>query len=348
MLRLRRAFAAFLALALLAPSAAPAKVYYVNQGVKYHIGDGKLAVSEDSEFLDSYPVVGPRWVQAFTVDRPDSIKVRIDSIWGVDDCTYCKDMIFVDDHAMGRLFEENNHTAFTTPQPLSMKVVPGHVYILRVESFGLPGPIDDFAIEGVSVESDQAEVHMLEPGPVLLQPNEPLPAFHLPAPVVGPCEGVSSLQDWLPAAARSRGMLGWNPAEAPVNRRLGADLAPGQFARLYLRVEKAALGSAVDQFFEACFGDPGDGWILDFAPGETKPFMGNVKVDGKYRSDHFAVPGWIQGGWNELRIARCPDGLARLWINGQDVGVTLPGTGSGARFRLRSGGLKAEVASHPY
>jgi hypothetical protein len=339
--------AALLALALSAPAAAPAKIYYVNQGVKYHLGDGHAAASEDALFLDAYPVVGPRWVQAFTVDRADTVRVRIDHIWGVDDCVYCKDMIFIDNRPMARLFEENNHAGFATPSPLSMRVVPGHVYTLRIESEGSPGPIDDFAIEGVAVESDLAEVKMMNPGPVILQANQPLPVFNAPAPVVGPCEGTKAAGDWLPFVARSRGMLAWDQTLPPVLWRLAAPVDAGDFARVFLRVEAASNGGVVDQFFEVLLGDPGTGWVIDFAPGQTKPFMGNVKVDSRYRSDHFQVSDWNAGGWNELQVARCPDGQGRFLINGKDVGVPLP-IAQGSSFRLRSGGLKAEVAEHPY
>jgi hypothetical protein len=342
-----KASAALFLAAMAASATAPAKIYYVNQGVKYHIGDGHASASEDSLFLDAYPVVGPRWVQAFTVDREDTVRVRIDNIWGVDDCAYCKDMIFIDGHPMARLFEENNHQGFATPSPLSMRVHPGHVYVLSIESEGLPGPIDDFAIEGVAVESDLAEVQMLAPGPVVLQPQQPLPVFSVPPPVVGPCEGTQAAGDWMPPVARSRGMLAWDPTLDPVLWRLGAPLDPGHFARVYVRVEKAGSGGAVDQFFEVLLGDPGTGWVIDFAPGRTTPFMGNVKVEGRYRSDHFQVSDWHDGGWNELQVARCPDGQARFWINGTDVGLPLP-TADGSAFRLRSGGLKAEAAEKPY
>lgn len=336
-----RALVPALLLALLAPSLAQAKVYWFNKGVKYHIGDGRMSASEDSLFMDAYPVVGPKWVQAFTVDRPDTVKVSIQSIWGVDDCAYCKDMIYIDDHKMGRLFEENNHRSFDTPNPLSMKVVPGHVYVLRIESEGLPGPIDDFAIEGVSVQSDAEVTPIGEPQVVAT-----IPKFHADVPV-GPCEGTSAVQDWLPPTARSRGMLGWSPSLHPVLKRMGAPVNNGDFVRFYLRVERAAQGRAVEQFFEVLLGDPGTGWVLDFAPGQTKPFQGNTKVKGLYRAEHFTVDNWIDKGWNELKLARCPDGRSVLWINGKDVGVSLSDI-SAATFRLRSGGLKAEVAGRPY
>jgi hypothetical protein len=336
-----RALVLALLLALMAPALAQAKVYWFNKGVKYHIGDGRAGTSEDPLFLDAFPVVGPKWVQAFTVDRPDTVKVSIQSIWGVDDCAYCKDMIFIDDHKMGRLFEENNHHSFDTPNPLSMKVVPGHVYVLKIESEGLPGPIDDFAIEGVSVESD-AEITPQGPPQIV----KTIPKFH-PEVVEGPCEGTAAVTDWLPPTARSRGMLGWSPSLNPVLKRMGAQVGDGQFVRFFLRVERAAQGRAVEQFFEVLLGDPGTGWVLDFAPGETKPFQGNVKVQGVYRSDHFTVNDWKDKGWNEIKLARCPDGRSVLWINGRDTGVSQSNI-SAATFRLRSGGLKAEVAGSPY
>jgi len=174
-----------------------------------------------------------------------------------------------------------------------------------------------------------------------------MPVFTAPAPVVGPCEGTKDAGDWMPPAARSRGMLAWDPTLDPVLWRLSAPLDAGSFARVFLKVESASQGGMVDQFFEILLGDAGTGWVLDFAPGQTKPFMGNVKVAGRYRSDHFQVEDWNQGGWNELQVARCPDGQGRFWVNGKDVGVSLP-VADGSAFRVRSGGLKAEVAEKPY
>src|SRR5260370_22635877 len=75
-----------------------AKVYYVEKGVKYHIGDNKYSRSEDKEFLDTYPVVGKEWIQAFKVTEDDNVVVRLGNVWGVDECADCKDMIFLNDH----------------------------------------------------------------------------------------------------------------------------------------------------------------------------------------------------------------------------------------------------------
>ena len=49
-----------------------ATVHFVNKGVKYHLGDGRFDRSTDSDFLDTYPVVGEEWIQAFTVTADDA------------------------------------------------------------------------------------------------------------------------------------------------------------------------------------------------------------------------------------------------------------------------------------
>ena len=330
-----------------AASAAHAKVYYVNQGVKYHLGDGKLGNSVDAEFLDAYPVVGPKWVQAFTVDKPDIVKVRIDHLWGVDDCAYCKDMIFIDDVPMARMFQEDNGKTFTTPQPLSFRVVPGHIYLLRIESFGAAGSMDDFAIEGVSVVTDEAEVKMMEPGPVVLKVGQPLPVFKQPEGN-GPC-GSELLKDWLPPSERSRGMLAWEPGPPPQARLMGQSLDNGQSVRMYVKMDAAGDDSSVEQFFEVMLGDPSNGWVFSASPKTTAPTKGNVKVKGSYRGQTFDVKSWKSGEWNQVEVARCFDGAARLWLNGKESGASLAvPSSSGGALLLRSGGLKILVAPQKY
>ena len=330
-----------------AASAAQAKVYYVNQSVKYHLGDGRLGNSVDAEFLDAYPVVGPKWVQAFTVDKPDIVKVRIDHLWGVDDCAYCKDMIFIDDIPMARMFQEDNGKVFTTPQPLSMRVVPGHIYLLRIESFGAVGAMDDFAFEGVSVVTDEAEVKMMEPGPVVLKAGQPLPVFKQPEGN-GPC-GSQLIKDWLPASQQSRGMLAWEPGPPPQARLMGKGLDSGESVRIFVKMDAAGNDSSVEQFFEVMLGDPANGWVFSVSPKSTAPTKGNVKVKGSYRGQSFDVKAWKSGEWNQIEVARCFDGVARLWLNGKEsgAGLPMPQAADGALL-LRSGGLKVLMAPQKF
>lgn len=343
---LKRAALFVLALAILAP-ALQAKVYYVNRGVKYHIGDDRASRSADSEFLDSYPTVGTDWVQAFTVSQEDTVRVSIQNIWGVDDCPYCKAMVAIDDHDMGRLSEENNHKPFDTPPPLSMKVAPGHTYKLRIASRG-GDQVDDFAIEGVSIETDHAVVTLLEPGPVMMNKDEPLPRFQEPKPPVSPCEGTKPIEHWLPERDKSRSQMEFGAVALPVARRASAPLNVGEFADFYVFVDASAQGEAVDQFLELLVGEPGSGWVLSFAAGAKSPSVGNIKRKGRYGAGSFPVSAWISGHWNQLRLARCEAGSARLWLNGKELGGALPGTGEGAwPLTLRSGGLVLRAAEKP-
>jgi hypothetical protein len=337
---------ACLLLSLALPALLPAKVYYVNQGVKYHLGDGHASRSVDAEFLDAYPVVGPRWVQAFTVDRPDTVHVKIDHLWGVDDCEYCKDMVYIDDIPIARFFEEDDEKEFSTPSPTAIHCVPGHVYKLRVESFALNGQLDDFAFEGVSVLTDQAGVTLLEPGPVVLQAEQPMPVFREPKPIVGPCNEAQPIAPWLPDAYRSRGSMGWASPKRPQSRRLASELGPGQFAKVYAKVESSAPGNAVEQFLELQVGEPDSGWVISFGGQSKKPYHGNVRERGHYRGKGFSTDAWKAGEWNELMLARCADGSAHLWINGTAVPVTLGISGNA--FRLRSAGLNCVVSPQKY
>lgn len=343
---LRRGRCLAMAVAVAVTSSLPARAYYVNQGVKYHLGDGRAGRSVDAQFLDAYPVVGPRWVQAFTVDRPDTVYVRIDRIWGVDDCEYCKDMVYIDDTPMGRLFEENNGKPFNTPSPLSLKVKPGHSYLLRIESFAKGGQRDDWAFEGVSVLTDKAHVTMLEPGPLVLQPEQPLPVFKPPRRVVGPCQGTRPIGAWLPDAYRSYGAMPWALAARPQIRRLAGGLPRDGFARFFVKVDASRPGHSVEQFLELRLGQPGSGWVLSFAGGGLSPFHGNVREKGRYSAASFGVGAWKQGAWNEWMVARCADGAAHLWLNGQLVPVSLDVSGDAMRWRVA--GLRCVVAPQPY
>ena len=112
----------------LAASWLQAKVYYVNKGLLYHICDNRFEHSTDSDFMGTYPVVGQEWIQAFTVDQPDKVKVRIEIVKGVDDCPYCKDLVSIDDSLMGRLYAKDNGVGFDTLEPLAKDVEPGKIY----------------------------------------------------------------------------------------------------------------------------------------------------------------------------------------------------------------------------
>jgi hypothetical protein len=343
---LKRLVFAVAGMALLAPSL-QAKVYYVNRGVKYHIGDDKDSQSVDSTFLDAYPAVGLEWVQAFTVSQEDHVRVSIQNIWGVDDCPYCKDMVSIDEQDMGRLSEENNHQPFNTPSPLAKHVVPGRTYLLRIRSVSIGGQADDFAIEGVSIETDGADVTFLQPGPVLRNPGEPYPRFAEPKPVHGSCDGTTQVEHWLPERDRSRSQWEFGAVALPQQRRAAADLPAAGFIDFYLKVDGSGTGDAADQFCELVLGDPGSGWVLSFAPGAAVPSFGNLKRSGRYGGETFPVTAW-QAGWNQLRVARCDATSARAWLNGKELGGALSGAGPGPwPVFLRSGGLILRVAEKP-
>lgn len=337
-----------LLLALSLPALLPAEVYYANKGTKYHIGDGRFGRSVESEFLDAYPVVGEQWVQAFTVSAPDVVRVRIDHVWAVDDCAYCKDMIFIDDHPMGRFAEEDNNKPFITPSPLSMRVVPGHVYVLKIVTIGLNGQMDDYAIEGISIESDKAALHYLEPGPLMLRADAPMPHFSAPAKVAGPCEGTQAVDAWLPASARQRGVLEFLPQAQASSRRTAADLQPGQFLRIFVKVDEAMDGDAVSQFLEVLLGEPASGWVLSFPPKGKSPLAGNMKREGRYEAAAFDTSHWNADKWNELRLAICEGGVGRLWLNGKDLGQTVQHLNASQTVRLRASGLKAVLSEKAY
>jgi hypothetical protein len=336
-------------LLLLGLSAVPlrARVYYVNKGVLYHIGDNHFASSTDAEFVGTYPVVGQEWIQAFTVDRPDKVIVRIEVIRGVDDCPYCKDLISIDDTLMGRLYAENNHKTFETPEPLAKAVVPGKVYYLKVASIGLEA--DDFVIGDVVVQTDTAQLTLMEPGPILKGPGDPMPKVYPPTPKAreaAPCESLPLNRDW---------MLGWKegvPAVLDLDEATGfqssspvAGLRSGQALDLDFQVSRVASKDAVSQVLECLVGSsPSSGWALLFsAQGSLQ--HGNLLLQGDYSEKALATGAYRPGVPNRLRLERCTNGRLRALLNGVDLGQSLDEAEALALISFRAQGLQVQVKS---
>lgn len=302
--------ALWLALAgMLAAMPMQAKKYLIQEGVKYHIGDNKYSQSEDSKFVGTYPVVGPLWTQAFKVDRKDRVKVTIEHIWGVDDCPYCKIIVSIDEWDMGRLYSENNHTAFNTPTELAKEVEPGKIYILKIASLGKE-EVDDFVVENVIVETD-AEVTFIEKpkiGPV----RKAAGACDSPRPNLG---WLYNGDDGKPAkftlASETADFSGSSPV-ARVNM--------GESMQFGFKVSKAARqGDKVSQPLEILLGEAQkSGWALSFTPGRDRVDHGNILLADQYRAAEFK-PNYLSGRWNWVKVIYCTDGSARLYMNGVEM-----------------------------
>lgn len=341
---------ALLALALTLAGGLNAKIYYVNKGIRYHLGDTHFQNSIDANFLGAYPVVGPQWVQAFTVNTRDTVKVHIDHIWGVDDCPYCKDMVSIGDHDMGRLTAENNHVPFDTLEPLAFTVEPGHVYYLKIESYKKDGHLDNFAIEGVSVETENADVVFLQPGPVMKMPEEPMPVFHVAVAPKLPCQNEHKVDGWLPSEFKSQGFAPLGSAGLLGDEKQASmPLDKSEFMQVFVRVDQAQSSGLMGQDLELLVGDEETGWVFSFGPGQTRPNHGNLKIQGRYQAPTFKTLSWKQNQWNELRLIRCEDGLCQLWLNDQDLGQSFKVEELGpAVIHLRALGLNAKVAEAPF
>lgn len=328
----------------LLPALAPAKVHFINKGVRYHIGDNRFALSEDSNFMDAYPVVGEQWVQAFTVSEPDTVKIRIANIWGVDDCPYCKVLVQIDGYLMGRLSEENNRQPFDTPTPLAYRVEPGRTYYIKITSIGEGGSVDDFAIEGVSVETVQADVTFV--GPVTIhEPERPIPTAQ-PTPMYGPCPGAEPKGAWLPSESKAKGYAVLNGTGQGTQLIGSAPLAEGGYVDIHVKVQSVAQGDQVGQAIEVGLGEGRPGWVLSFGSGSQRPFHGNMRGPNRYLAANFAVSAW-RDGWNLLRLARCPGGRTLLQLNGRSL-ADLPGLPDGpADISVRTLGVSAWVADSP-
>jgi hypothetical protein len=337
---------AILAALLLLASPAMAKVYYVNQGVKYHIGDDRFARSTDEAFVGTYPVVGQQWIQAFTVDRPDRVRVRIEHVWAVDDCDYCKDLVWIDDALMGRLYAKDNGKGFESLDPLVHEVVPGKVYYLKVESVGLQA--DDFVIENVIVESDKAEVTMMEPGPILKQAGDPMPRIYPPLRRSGGiCEGLLVNHNW---------MLGWSQG-VPSALTLGAkgefkpspavvSLKKGQAVDLEISIQGKSSLDAVSQPLECLVGEaPFDGWAMLFSTRREAIEHGNLILGGDYTGKSFEVGQYQAGRSNRFALRRCADGTLRLLVNGRELAQSIPCSLESAPVAFRAQGLDVTIKS---
>ena len=312
---------------------AGAKVYYVTQGVKYHIGDDRFALSNDPDFVGAYPVVGKQWLQAFQVSEDDQVKVSIGKIWGVDDCPYCKIIVAIDDHDMGRLFSENNHHPFETLAPLAFSATKGSTHLLKITSYG-DQRVDDFVVADISVETAKAEIRFLKPGPVMRNPEDALPAFQAPQASVDSCEG----RQPRPALASAFSLDGRasDSESAELDR-----LKPGEAAEFQFELQGIGQGSdLVARNVEILLGSPSpSGWVLSFdRQGKGLPH-GNLLIHGEYRSKSFSG-GALLDGLNRLKISRCPDGSARLYVNGREVSTLPLGVGEEG-LSLRARGLKA-------
>ena len=327
---------------------AAAGVYYVNKGIKYHIGDNHYDSSEDSNFVGAYPVVGQEWIQAFKMDRRDKVRVDIESIWGVDDCPYCKTLISIDGVLMGGLSQENNHKPFHTPDPLARELEPGVIHYLKIASYG-DAKVDDFVIENVIVQTDTAVVTLMQPGPILKSPEQPMPDFFDPAPApksAAPCESLELQRNWLHGFSEGRPAPFLLKAQPAAFYEAGPllTLSPGEQSEFYVRVAAKPLGGdRVGQPFEILLGSARPwGWALLFAPGQESLQHGNLIKFGRYAAGSFGAT-WRAGLWNRIQVAYCTDGQVRLSVNGVEAQQTLSGQSGSLPLRVRSLGLGLEV-----
>lgn len=323
-----------------------AKVYFVNRGVKYHIGDNRYDLSEDKEFVETHPVVGQEWIQAFRVNASDEVKVSIANVWGVDDCPYCKVMVSIDEHDMGRLSQANNREAFNTLQPLAMKVEPGKTYLVKIVSYG-DSKVDDFVIEGVSVETEGAEITFLKPGPILKMPDQPMPVFaDIPvADAPGPCPGLRQMNNWELGPGKAKDTLELTSSSEGFadSGKLG-ELRPGESVEFFLQGKGAGEADKVSRAIEVLCGIEDDsGWVFSLDEA-GRAVHGNIRKKGQYRSARFDQRAFRAGAWNRIRLSYCSDGNLRLDINGAAVSASIKGGGKAQVFRIRTLGQKTMLS----
>ena len=329
-----------------------AKVHYINKGVTYHIGDNRYSRSADKEFVGTYPVVGQEWIQAFQVSEDDQVWVKIDIVRGVDDCPYCKIIISIDDYDMGRLFQENNGRQFFTPRPLSKKVKRGKTYMLKIASYG-DSRVDDFVIADVMVETVRADVIFMKPGPILKMPDEPMPEF-TDQPVYveeapNTCPGVSVKQRWALGKGQSKDTLKLSEGSDAFADKDGLGvLRAGEAVEFYMKVGKVAGGGdAVSHAMEFLLDgkDKPSGWVLSFDRQNGAFRHGNLLRKGEYRASRFKETNYTANTWNRIRVSRCPDGTARLAVNGVEVAQEFKPVQASSPLYFRATGLDVDLAA---
>jgi hypothetical protein len=277
------------------------------------------------------------------VDRDDDVEVEIEKIWGVDDCPYCKVMITIDDFDMGRLFYENNRKPFTTPDPLRFKAKAGVTHKLKIASYG-DDRVDDFVIQNVVVVS---AARLLFDKVIYEDVVMPDPVA-VPTPT-GTCQGSNVIAQWLPAGSAARGSLKLASVNDFSSRELNAQLKPNDYLEGSFRVNQVERGDAVGQAIELVLGNgETHGWVLQFAPGQDQVIHSNQVRFGKYREKRFRGGAYRSAQWNSVRIARCPNGTATLFINGSQVGEGIPLISASEPVSFRVRGLTAELAPKPY
>jgi hypothetical protein len=321
-----------------------AKIYFINKGVKYHIGDNHFATSEDSDFLGAFPVVGQEWLQGFTVSQADKVKVHIGKIWGVDDCDYCKVFVAIDGHDMLRLSQANNGGPIDTLTVLAMTLQPGVTHVLKIASIGRD-KVDDFMIEDVSVETQVAEIEFVAPRP--FETAEPTPEPQLPKV---PCESAEPKVGWMKGEAE--GKTGF---ELESKGRDGQDsgvlgsLAPGEALDFYVQIAGLpASHDAVGHALEFLLTEPAkEGWVLSLKEGQGSGLHGNMIRDGIYRAEAFSAGPWKPSGWNHIRIQSCSDGYIHLQVNGGQATVGLKSGLRAHSFMFRAVGIKAVISKRP-
>ncbi len=309
--------------------------------MRYHVVDCIYLRTKDAQMVGAYPVWGREWMQAFKVDQDDNVMIRIGDVWGVDDCPYCKDMVFLNGISLGRIFASNNHKSFVAP--IAFPVKKGKTYTLTIASVG-KGKVDNWLFENVTVETVKARLTFLQPGPVLKNPGEPEPVFREPPAVpssAGPCDDLQESTRWLlPRDQAAMDLSG--PASAFVSTSPVAELQPGQTLSFSFFAGQDQSTDLVSQELDILLDDgKPSGWVFSFAPGSPRMIHGNLMLDERYTSRFFEAPGFRAGQWNQARISWCRDGRLHLSINGQGVSQSFASKASDLPLRLRALGLEA-------
>jgi len=185
---------------------------------------------------------------------------------------------------------------------------------------------------------------------VIKNPEEPMPPPE-PEPVpVGDCTGSRKLEKWLPAEDAPRGSMNVDGLAAAEEKELGVKLAAGDYVEARLKVMSVGKGNLVNQQLEFLLGAGEDknGWILGYDPGKDAVSQANLMRHGRYRAERYPAETYKGGSWNTLRVARCPDGTANLYINGKQLGRGISGLATEEALTLKVRGMQTEFTDKPF
>ena len=300
-------------------------MHFLDRGVRYHLGDERLATTRDKAQVTVYPVVGTLWERDFTASRDDRVEVVLERLWGVDAAGGRVINVMLDGQLIGEI---NEGEEGPWRSALKAEVTAGGRHTLGIHTFGTPDP-DDFVFEGVQVRSfngavirPEGKVRISSPAPAPLpSPTPRPPATAKPAPVSRPgvlmereaaCGIYGDWTLWRPDTRK--GTLVMSVGQG---RQVSSDtlyrLPRGYKAQAWFRVRELTGDDSAHRMTVRVGEGPGQAWFFELeASGARK---GGAALKASHLWGKSRDPLQIHRGWNQLTVHYCVEGLAWIKIN---------------------------------